>query len=352
MRLVLLIVIVVLSFSISIDCGKTTVSISGTQFYINGKLSNDGTPAAGLLLNSKMSQAIFDDENTATAPLWNYPDTHSWNASRNTLEFIANVSLFNSTGLNAITVGLQGSDPDASGVHNQQCIVSAFTSIGGLKPDWAFRLTQVLKVADQNEMVVILTLFDINQEHRLAGGDSVIIAAVQSLVQFLVLQGSTNVIIDLADECSNDYTHQILTPNSIHTLISIIKYMAPHIPVSTSFPPGVIPPDAVIEGADFILLHATGLNHTGLSSTIATLRGQASYKKSPNPIVINQDSEDLGNLAQAVSENVSWGFYSQGLNNYNDGYCSPPVAWGINTINKKSFFQEVSLLTTQNSRHN
>lgn len=36
--------------------GKTSVSIVGTQFYINGKVSNPGSPAQGLLLNSRMSQ--------------------------------------------------------------------------------------------------------------------------------------------------------------------------------------------------------------------------------------------------------------------------------------------------------
>jgi hypothetical protein len=39
-----------------VEGGQTVVSIQGTQFYINGQLANAGSPAAGLLLNSKMTQ--------------------------------------------------------------------------------------------------------------------------------------------------------------------------------------------------------------------------------------------------------------------------------------------------------
>lgn len=43
-------------------------------------------------------------------------------------------------------MGLQGSDPDPSGVHNQQAIVTGFTNTGQLKPQWQTRLTQVKSV--------------------------------------------------------------------------------------------------------------------------------------------------------------------------------------------------------------
>lgn len=50
-------------FSCALIVGaKTTVSISGTQFIINGKQANAGSSAAGLLLNSKMSQVIQNKE--------------------------------------------------------------------------------------------------------------------------------------------------------------------------------------------------------------------------------------------------------------------------------------------------
>src|SRR5688572_3885276 len=68
---------------------STRVDISGTQFLVNGARSNSGTAAEGLLLNVRMVQAIFDDENPQTVDEWEYPDTKRWDLERNVSEFIA-----------------------------------------------------------------------------------------------------------------------------------------------------------------------------------------------------------------------------------------------------------------------
>jgi len=327
-------------------CGQTVLTVSpNNQFYINGRITNQGAPAAGLLLNSRMTQAIFDDENIDTVQKWNYPDTGTWNATRNTFEFVSNVSTFAAKGLNAVSVGLQGSDPDPTGTYNTQAIVTGFNSDGSLKPAWVNRLMEVIKATDSQGMVVILNLFDLSQEARLNGLDTTIFGAVHNIVGLLAQQGVTNVILDLADACNPSYTHQMLTPNNIFSLIKYVRVMAPKILVSTSFPPGAVPPDSVIENSNVILLHAAGLNRTGMHNMIHSLFNTYSYKHNPSPIIINQDSPDVDNLAQAMEDGVSWGFYSQGLNDYVDGFCSPPVNWGINTIEKKTFFDEVVLLT-------
>jgi len=326
--------------------GQTVVSANNNnQFMINGKTTNQGSPAAGLLLNSRMTQAIFDDENSATVAQWRYPDTNTWNATRNTLEFVSNVSTFAAKGLNAVSVGLQGSNPDPTGQNNQQAVVTGFNNDGSLNTSWVTRLMEVIKTTDSQGMVVILNLFDLSQEGRLNGLDATIFSAVQHVVALLVTQGVTNVILDLADACNPSYTHQMLTPNNINQLIKYVRVVAPKLLVSTSFPPGVLPPDSVIDASNVILLHATGLNRTGLHDMVSNLRSLNSYRNNPSTILVNQDSADIDNLAQAVADGVSWGFYTQGLNNYVDGYCSPPVNWGINTIDKKTFFDEVVLLT-------
>ncbi|MFC1996860.1 hypothetical protein ACFLXI_04535 [Chloroflexota bacterium] len=71
---------------------KTTISIEGTDFHINGKptyqgRTHEGRRVEGLLINSRMMQAIFDDKNLETEVTWQYPDTKKWNAERNTDEF-------------------------------------------------------------------------------------------------------------------------------------------------------------------------------------------------------------------------------------------------------------------------
>src|SRR5688500_7657579 len=72
---------------------KTTVSIQGEQFFINGKPTYEGRTwqgkrIEGLLMNSRMVQGIFDDLNPATREKWRYPDTKTWDAERNTREFL------------------------------------------------------------------------------------------------------------------------------------------------------------------------------------------------------------------------------------------------------------------------
>jgi hypothetical protein len=61
---------------------KTAVAIHGARFFINGQPTYKdrtwkGQKIEGLLLNSRMVQAIFDDLNPDTVHLWKYPDTKS-----------------------------------------------------------------------------------------------------------------------------------------------------------------------------------------------------------------------------------------------------------------------------------
>ena len=58
----------------------TTVAIQGEDFLIDGQLTYPGREyqghrIEGLLLNSRMVQAIYDDLNPETRGRWAYPDT-------------------------------------------------------------------------------------------------------------------------------------------------------------------------------------------------------------------------------------------------------------------------------------
>ncbi len=61
----------------------TRVTIEGEKFLINGEPTYRGRtfwdyPIEGLLLNSRMIQATFDDANPETRQRWAYPDTGAW----------------------------------------------------------------------------------------------------------------------------------------------------------------------------------------------------------------------------------------------------------------------------------
>ena len=95
---------------------KTAVSIQDEAWLINGKLTYQGRTfrdwnIEGLLLNSRMVNAIFDDENKHTRFLWRYPDTGVWDPERNTQEFLAAMPDYRTHGLLAFTLNLQGGAP-------------------------------------------------------------------------------------------------------------------------------------------------------------------------------------------------------------------------------------------------
>ncbi|TMC25423.1 MAG: hypothetical protein E6J32_13525, partial [Chloroflexi bacterium] len=75
----------------------------------------------------------------------------------------------------------------------------------------------------------------------------------------------------------------------------------------------------------------------------------AAYQANPKPVVVNEDSTNLDNMNASVVAGVSWGYLDTGVNNYVDGYQSPPVNWTVNTDAKRAFFDNVLRLAGPNS---
>ena len=153
----------------------TEISIVGDEWHINGEPTFkgrkwDGVSVQGLLPNSRMVNALYDDDNAGTVSLWKYPDTNKWEPERHTNEFIAALPEYRAHGLLGVTVSLQGgsvcgNDPTIDKSH-AQCsthsfdkVVSAFDTGGRIKPAWFERLERVLEATDRLGMVVLLQLF-------------------------------------------------------------------------------------------------------------------------------------------------------------------------------------------------
>jgi hypothetical protein len=328
--------------------GSTAVSIEGTDFFLNGAVTYPDTSAEGLLLNSRMVKAVFDDENPATRDLWAYPDTGEWDPERNAAEFVAALPSYAEHGLRAVTINLQGGRPVdlAHPLANKQpWHVSAFASDGSLKPAWLERLRLVLDAADANRIVVILGLFYYAQDQRLASEEAVK-RGVDEIVDWLVTNGYTNVMVEIANEstaASDRFQHPILRPARIAELITRVKERSGgRLLASTSFGPGAIPPDLVLAASDFVLLHGNNRTPTEIRAMVAQVRGKSAYRADPKPIVFNEDSPSLANFEAALDVGASWGFFHRGSNNYRDGFQAPPVNWTINTDRKQAFFSRVA----------
>jgi hypothetical protein len=114
----MLVTSLLLTCSITIEAqqASTVVTIKGNQFLINGRPTYPGRvwkghKIEGLLMNSRMVQGIFNDENPETRTLFLYPDTRQWNPDRNTNEFVKAMSDWKRYGLKRFHHQFTGREP-------------------------------------------------------------------------------------------------------------------------------------------------------------------------------------------------------------------------------------------------
>jgi hypothetical protein len=336
---------------------ETRVGIDGADFTINGTPTYEGTrfegrSIEGLLLNARMVQALFDDENPETRDRWAYPDTGEFDPDRNVAEFVDALPAYHDHGLRAVTVNLQCGNPNGYSPEHPQ-VVSAYEADGSLKDAWLDRLERVLDAADEVGMVVILGLFYQGQDDRLRDDDAVR-AGVENVIDWLLDREYTNVLIEINNECDAlpgegwGYERDALKPGRVHELIELVQSRERDgfsYPASTSFTGGTVPSDNVLAAADFALLHGNGVDDPWrIGEMVEETRTRPSFEEMP--VVFNEDDHydfrsHPNNMLVALQHGASWGFYDAGRNNYRDGYQSPPVEWGINTERKREFFEYV-----------
>ncbi len=334
---------------------KTEVSIRGEAFYINGQptyagRSWQGKKIEGLLLNSRMVQAIFDDRNPETRARWNYPDTGRWDADRNTREFVAAMPLWRKHGLLSFTINLQGGSPQGYS-REQPWHNSAIEADGSLRDDYMRRLEMICDRADELGMAVILGVFYFGQDQRLTD-DEAVKRAVDNTVDWVFDRGYKNVLIEVNNECNVRYDHVILRPDRVHELIERVKQRqrdGRRLLVSTSYGGNTIPKENVVRSADFLLVHGNGVSQPQrIAEMVRQTRQVAGYR--PMPILFNEDDhfdfdKPQNNFVAAIGEYASWGYFDPGESNYQDGYQCPPVNWGINSERKQSFFGKLKDIT-------
>jgi hypothetical protein len=323
---------------------KTVVSIKGDQFYINGKPTYQGRTwnghkIEGLLMNSRVVQATFDDLNQETVKRWAYKDTGKWDAERNVREFLAAIPEWRKHGLLGITVNLQGGSPEGYSKvqpwHN-----SAIAEDGSLRPAYMARMKRVIDKADDLGMVVILGIFYFGQDERLKD-EAAVIRATDNAVDWVLKNGYKNVVIEVNNECNVRYEHAILQPPRIHELIERVKKRG--LLTSTSYGGNRIPLENVVRTADFLLIHGNGVKDPKrISEMVRLTRAVPGYR--PMPIVFNEDDhfnfdEADYNMLGSIREYASWGYFDP------EGYQTPPVTWGLDTDRKKAFFAKLKEIT-------
>ena len=311
---------------------SSVLTIKSEKLLLNNEYINKGTPAEGLLINSRMIQGISDGFNS-----WPYPDTKKWDANRNTEEFITNIPIWKSKGLNSFTIGMQGGSPklSSSGYKN-----SAFNANGSLKTDYMSRLKAILDKSEQLNMIPIISLFYRNQV-SIFGSYTNAYKAANNLLTWLKDNNYKNIIIEPVNECDFSDFKPIGLHCSQHVVDLINLSNSYGFPAGNSLKGGNVPSSDIISASSIILLHGNSLgSNSEYKKLIDSVKKSSKYKK--QPIIINEAGTDSSYLDYCITQGVGWGYYDQGSNNYKDGYQSPPINWSINTSKKKAFFDKAS----------
>ena len=338
---------------------KTVVSIEGEKFFINGTPTYagrrwQGHKIEGLLMNARLVQGVFDDLNPETAGRWAYPDTGTWDAERNTREFLAAMPTWRRHGLLAFTINFQGGSPEGYS-QKQPWVNSAFRADGSLDPAYLGRMERIINFADELGMVVILGYFYFGQDQVLRD-EAAVIRAVAEATRWVLDKGWRNVIIEIDNECNvGAYDHEILKPARVHELIERVKNTPGdgyRLYVSTSYGGNAIPRENVVRTADFILLHGNGVKEPARMAEMVRLTRQVSGYTA-KPILFNEDDhfdfdKPMNHFVAAVSEYAGWGFFDfrmSGETSYDEGFQSVPVNWTISSARKAGFFDLLAEMT-------
>jgi hypothetical protein len=336
---------------------RTTVSIHGDMFHINGKPTYAGRrwkghKIEGLLLNTRMVQGIFDDLNPETAVRWAYPDTKKWDAERNVREFLGAMPTWKKHGCLGFTINLQGGSPEGYS-KGQPWETGAIAPDGSLRPAFMARLERILDRADELGMVPIVGYYYFGQDQRVTD-EAAVKRSVANATQWLLDKDYRNILVEIDNECNvKAYDHDILKPERVHELIEMAKAMKTRdgrrLLVGTSYGGGAVPKENVVTTSDFILIHGNGVKDPKrISEMVRQTRQVKGYR--PMPILFNEDDhfdfdKPENNFVSALSEYCGWGYFDPGKSDYADGYQCPPVNWGINSERKKAFFKLLKEVT-------
>ncbi len=335
---------------------RTYLSIKENQFYINDKLTYEGKyhhhhKIEGLLFNARLVQGIFDDLNPETRSRFVYPDTKEWDPLRNTIEFVSAMKAWKEHGLLSFTLNLQGGSP--MGYGNKNWLNSTFDKKGNLREDYMHRLEMILDEADRLGMVVLLGYFYFGQDHNLKN-EKAVINAVDNITRWILDKGYRNLLIEINNECDIYYDHDILKADRVHELIARVQSMTKdgyRLYVGTSYSGGYVPKSNVVSVSDYLLLHGNSVEDPDrIAKMVKETKEVSGYKN--QPILFNEDDhydfdKPHNNLMSAVSQYASWGYFDfrREGENYNEGFQSVPVDWGINSERKMNFFQKIKELT-------
>lgn len=267
---------------------RTRLTIDGDEFRLDGARTHAGSRAAGLLMNVRMANAIFEDTGRP-----------AFDAKKNTDEFVDRMPEYVNQGVRAFTVSLQGGYPGYEGARN-----SAFSERGDLDRDYMERAASVIERADALGAVIILALFYQRQDQILKDEEAVERGVIE-VVDWIKQNGYRNIMLDVVNEYGHGgFKHGVLRSDAgVASLIRLARQRHPSLPVGASGTgDGQLSPK-VAAASSVLLVHFNELSVPEIPGRIRDLRRDEPGK----PIVCNEDSRTGSPAAAVASASVEAG---------------------------------------------
>jgi hypothetical protein len=312
MKATLLLLAFVLVSMVSPAHAGTHLTKNGRSFYINGQMINAGTPAAGMLVNARMVNAVFEDTKRP-----------AFDPQANTNEFIARMPDYLNANINAFTISLQGGNPGYEGAKN-----TAINLDGTLKASYMDRVAQVIDAADRQGAAIILGIYYQRQDQYVLD-QTAIEAGVVNVMKWVTSRGYENVIVEIVNEYGHTgFDHAILrSAAGVASLINLARQTAPGIMVTASgYGDGILAKE-IIDASSVLVIHLNGVNPSGYAKKINALK---SYNK---PIVCNEDpkagSTGATAASSAVNAGAGWGYLHRANQDYPFVFKGPTEASAV-----------------------
>ena len=129
-------------------------------------------------------------------------------------------------------------------------------------------------------MAVIVGFIYFGQNHKFVD-ETAVKRAVDEGTDFLLGLNRDNVMIEINNESNVGYVHEILQPDRVHELVLRAKErVGGRLLVSTSYGGGGLPSQAMIDAADYILLHGNGQGPDHIRRMVETVRARPASRSS------------------------------------------------------------------------
>ena len=327
------------------------LKIINGKFYIEGIVSNpENLASLGRLIGVYTDVCAFFDKNVA-------------DIEQNRETFIKNLREWQASGIDLITLGLQGPNPfdeyykkarEQDKSINISSESSALKSDGSLNLAYLENAERIIKAADRAGLVVLVNIFSASREDIFEDEFAVINAAF-NITDWLLSKSFPNVMTNITDISHTFYKSSVLWGSGVVKLLKSLKEKAND---RLIFGAGVKSfnniPDALlgdyIEYSDFIPIYSNTENAKSEYNTKKML-GDIYFLKNTmkqhgaNIPVIAAKGDDLGekynsygkhNLAEALENGISWCYYDR------EGFVILPVDWDKNSSAQKvNFFNVV-----------